>query len=417
MLNSLRLAPLDRQSSVLEYIDVIGMFAPADLAKIAARPDVVSIQPYGERRMLCERQDQIIAGAVTNGTLTGPGYLAWLKSKGFSQDEFNRSGFAVDVSDSGIDDGTTTPNHFGLYEEGDTRASRVVYNKFLAHRIAGARLLAAMGTEISMRILSPGHDDYAGFPFADSEGYHYGLGVCPFAQVGSSVVFDPVNFTSPNYTILQSTAYHNGARISNNSWGGEGDLGSFGAYDVDAQEYDALVRDAQPANSPYATAGNQEMVIVFAAGNAGINTNTFGPESETISTPGTAKNVITVGASENVQPYNAAKDAPDNSGVFDFEADDADGLVDFSSRGPCQDGRHKPDLWRRERTLAAVRRRRPIQPRTGRDWRALWQTTKALNPITLECPAARSTAEVFRFFQAANNSTRRRLARAMPHHV
>ena len=73
----------------------------------------------------------------------------------------------------------------------------------------------------------------------------------------------PTDFTYPNYPTLESAAWRSGARISNNSWGGHGEDGS---YNSDAQAYDALVRDADSS-----TAGNQEMVIVFAAGNDGKN--------------------------------------------------------------------------------------------------------------------------------------------------
>ena len=47
------------------------------------------------------RQDQIVAGNL-NGTgnyPTNPGYLAWLYSMGFTQDQFTASGFVVDVTD------------------------------------------------------------------------------------------------------------------------------------------------------------------------------------------------------------------------------------------------------------------------------------------------------------------------------
>lgn len=55
-----------------------------------------------------------------------------------------------------------------------------------------------------------------------------------------------------------------------------------------------LVRDADSESD-----GNQEMTIVFAAGNSGSGSNTVG-------SPGTAKNIITVGASENVHPFGGA---------------------------------------------------------------------------------------------------------------
>src|SRR6185503_2109840 len=120
----------------------------------------------------------------------------------------------------------------------------------------------------------------------------YGIGVAPFVKVGSSVIFDPDSFTFPNFANLESKGYNDGARISTNSWGAA--VG--GAYGTDSQAYDALVRDAQPAGSSFPAAGNQEMVIVFSAGNSGAGQNTIG-------SPGTGKNVLTVGAAENVQAF------------------------------------------------------------------------------------------------------------------
>ncbi len=110
------------------------------------------------------------------------------------------------------------------------------------------------------------------------------------------------------------------------------------AYTVDAQQYDALVRDAQPdtgcvAPNCISTAGNQEYVIVFAAGNDGSGANTVGE-------PGTAKNVITVGAAENVNPFGGA----DGCGIDDTGANNANDIISFSSRGPTSDGRKKPDI-------------------------------------------------------------------------
>jgi hypothetical protein len=42
-----------------------------------------------------------------------------------------------------------------------------------------------------------------------------------------------------------SRAYRDGAKISSDSWGAD----TYGGYDIDAQQYDALVRDAQPAGA------------------------------------------------------------------------------------------------------------------------------------------------------------------------
>src|SRR6202034_2088769 len=120
----------------------------------------------------------------------------------------------------------------------------------------------------------------------------------------------PETFNNPNFNTIQSSAYHSGARISNNSWGS---TGNFGIYDLQAQNYDALVRDAEPTGSTYPVAGNQEMVIVFAAGNSGDS------GAETVASPATAKNVISVGAADNVQPFGGA----DKGGIGDSESSSA----------------------------------------------------------------------------------------------
>jgi hypothetical protein len=342
LIDQLKLAPLGPQRRVLGFVNVVARVAPAGLAQIAARPDVVSIQPYATPGKLCERQDQIVAGNLTGNVPSGPGYLAWLQSHGFSQSQFGS--FSVDVSDSGIDDGTTHPNHFGLYADGIINGtnSRVIYNRLEGKPNPGSTLAGCDGHgNINAHIVA-GYDNGSGFPFEDTAGFHYGLGVCPFVSLGSSVIFDPTNWTNPSYEDLMSQAYEDGARISNNSWGdsggGQGASPDDGLYNSDSQAYDALVRDAQPAGSSHPAPGNQEMVIVFAAGNDGQ----FG--AGTISAPGTAKNVITIGAAENVQPFGGANDGADLGDTTDAQANNANAIVDFSGMGPCADGRQKPDL-------------------------------------------------------------------------
>jgi hypothetical protein len=332
LLDTLKLEPFERQYAALHYLNVAGRFRPADLARIAAQPEVVSILPYFKARKLDERQDEIVAGNLSGDAPGAPYYLAWLESKGFTQAQFDASGFAVDISDSGIDDGTTTPNHFGLYRSGQTGdGSRVIYNRLEGTPNPGSTLKGCDGHGTLNSHVVGGYDDATGFPFADSSGYRYGLGVCPFVRLGSSVVFDPDNFTNPDYATLETAAYQGGARINNNSWG---DTGADGLYNSDSQAYDALVRDADTA-----AAGNQEMVIVFAAGNDGVNERGR-TASRSITPPGTAKNVITVGAAENVVSLGGT----DGCGWDDAYSADANAVFSYSSRGPCDDGRHKPDI-------------------------------------------------------------------------
>ena len=300
---------------------------------------MISIQPYEDPQKRDERQDQVIAGNLSGLSPSGPGYLAWLAGKGFTQEQFTTAGFVVDLTDSGIDNGTPMPGHFGLSVSGiPAQGSRVIYNRVEGAPHAGSTTAGCDGHgNLNAHILGGFNDSAGGFPHADAAGFRYGLGVCPFVKMGSSVVFDPDTFTSPNYANLQSKAYQDGARISANSWGMTDNN-----YTLDAQAYDALVRDAQPDGSTFAAPGNQEMVIVFAAGNRGTNLNTIGA-------PGTAKNVITVGAAENVRSSSTANGGNssfgnDGCGYSDANSDSANDLASFSSHGPCSDGRQKPDL-------------------------------------------------------------------------
>src|SRR4030095_11577031 len=163
----------------------------------------------------------------------------------------------------------------------------------------------------------------------DAPGYMYGAGVDPDAKLGASRIFDK-NGKLPNqlsFTSVAAGAYAAGARISNNSWGN-----SSNTYDTNAQEYDALVRDAQPG-----VPGNQQMSFIFSAGN-------LGPGGY-VSSPGTAKNVLSVGASENYRPEGT--DACNLDGQGSIGPDGANNVRDilrYSSRGPTVDGGAKPDL-------------------------------------------------------------------------
>ena len=342
LIDRLKVQPLKHEFRFGGYLNVVAHLPPAQLARIAARPEVVSIRPYYDPEKLDESQDQIIAGNLIGTAPSGPGYLVWLASKGFLQSQFGASGFVVDVSDSGIDNGTTSPGHFGLYNLGDPgQPSRVVYNRFEGTTNGSSTLMGCDGHGNLNAHIIAGYCANSGFPFADTLGFEYGLGVCPFVQMGSSVIFDSNNnFSHPDFGNLQSEAYQSGARISANSWGSPFPDGS---YDFQAQWYDSLVRDAQQAGSTFATNGNQQMVIVFAAGN-------WGSAGQTICSPGVAKNVITVGAAEGVRSLsttNGGGDPAGDSGCSsdsDSSANSSDDLAVFSSRGPCADGRMKPDL-------------------------------------------------------------------------
>ena len=343
LIDQLKTAPVQVNYQSDPYRNVVVSLPSDQLDTIAAQPDVISIQPYVQPKKRDERQDQIIAGNLNGTVPSGPGYLAWLASKGFTQAQFDASGFVVDLADSGIDNGTTTPGHFGLYRTGHTgQASRVAYARIEGTPHFGATLAGCDGHGTLNGHIVGNYDGFAGTQHRDTQGYSYGVGVCPFVMIGSSVIFDNSgaknDFTNPNITTMASDAYRDGARISNNSWGSD----TSGDYDFEAQAYDKLVRDAQSG-----TPGNQEMIFAFAAGNAGPCNS---PKSQQgIDSPGSAKNVITVGASANVRSLSSdngglTTDGLDACGVGDADSASADDVDCGSSRGPCSDGRMKPDL-------------------------------------------------------------------------
>ena len=116
---------------------------------------------------------------------------------------------------------------------------------------------------------------------------------------------------------MEST-YNSGARVMNNSWGSA----SNGSYSSTARSFDTLVWN------------HKDYTVCFAAGN---DNNKINLPTECKLTPGAcSKNGIAVGASENYRPLISEETEP-YDGLHQ-------GMAFFSSRGPCSDGRIKPDI-------------------------------------------------------------------------
>jgi subtilisin family serine protease len=150
---------------------------------------------------------------------------------------------------------------------------------------------------------------------------------------------------------LFAPAYEAGARIHANSWGTPDDS-TLGAYDFQASCVDVFLWH------------HRDMLILFSAGNSGEDRS--GGKggyrdgivgSDSVGPPGTAKNCLTVGASDGYQPDSRKPCArvknEDSSlrfpkvgpaGNVADNADPIDGVAASSSRGPTVDGRIKPDV-------------------------------------------------------------------------
>jgi subtilase family protein/Big-like domain-containing protein len=275
----------------------------------------VEMQPVYERNG--ERGAQTAAGNYAPGATepTGPGYMAWLASHGLT----GGAGVIVQVQDDGLDQGI------------DTNAPGTAHPDILG-RIAGI-------FNATSDPLGDGQDGHgqinagiimgnATVGTTDVDGHRLGQGVAPQAWVYATKIFrndlGPFDLGSNTLTDLATFAQDAGAIFSSNSWG----AASAGAYNADAAEFDALARDADPTEP-----GNQPMTHFFSAGNSG-------PFSGSVGAPGTAKNVITVGAGEN-----SDADGTDGCSASPSDANSIRDVVDFSSRGPNQDGRYGPTIF------------------------------------------------------------------------
>jgi subtilisin-like proprotein convertase family protein len=304
----------------------------SEVARLARDPGVVAVEAYAEPELSDERAAQILAGNLTGSFApTAPTYLDWVVDPARIPDETTFD-FAIDVTDEGLDNGAIPTAHddFRTQETGPTRVS------YMANYTSDADARDCGGHGTNVASIATGYNTVTSAPeWEDPSNYNHGLGVAPFARVGGSKIFECDGGFSSSWTPagLGAAAYAAGARISNNSWG-TGNFANWGDYGARSAAYDQLVRDARPE------AGNQQLVEVFAAGNHGDdNPGTQNEGYGTISMEGSAKNVITVGASESVR-----QSGTDGCGVTDAGANSARDIIGFSSRGPTDDGRLKPDL-------------------------------------------------------------------------
>lgn len=321
--------PSYRWAPILAFENLDLRVRVSDIAAIAARADVTFVGETPSFKLMDEKQNVILAGDFTP-TPASVGYVQFLIDLGFSQDPGAYP--IVDLTDSTIDEGgsgVTVLNtaDVKLRVGGDAaQPSRVAYFHNCSSK-PDAQVGAIDGHGSLNAGIVVGYDQRSGAPYQDSNGFHLGLGVNPFGRIGSTAIFVPGFDTSACGNSAQGLVAanaQNGAKISNNSWGANPPPAT---YDATDQAYDAGVRDADPG-----TAGNQEMIYVVAAANAG-------PSAATISSPAAGKNVITVGASENVRP-----DWTDGCGSGPADADNANDVARFSSRGPAPGNRVKPEL-------------------------------------------------------------------------
>ncbi|HEX7860906.1 MAG TPA: S8 family serine peptidase [Verrucomicrobiae bacterium] len=287
-----RFARLTRYSKLPAGRVLEGEISSRKLQSLVDSKAVLWVEPAAEPKLFDALAAQIIGGeGIDNGI-------------GVHDLGFDGEGVSVAVPDSGLHFGEADGMHVDL-------AGRV--DAFFHYgELEDASDEHSHGTHVAGIIAGNGAGGET-----DEFGYLYGLGIAPKAHIVAQRMFDGLGgyHAPPSMAKLTTDAVRAGADIGSNSWGED----TQGRYDIFAMEFDALVRDADPE-----TPGDQPFILEFSAGNAG-------PGERTIGSPAVAKNVIATGASQNER--------------YDFLIyAGMDGMADFSSRGPCEDGRIKPDL-------------------------------------------------------------------------
>ncbi|HEY6328459.1 MAG TPA: S8 family serine peptidase, partial [Blastocatellia bacterium] len=180
-------------SKVLRFTNIKVMVETGNISEIAQMPDVVWIEPWAEPRLMDERQDQLVANNYSAGQLDAPDYLAWLQGFGLA----TAPSFIIDVADSGIDQGNLDPAVIHKAFLNPAGVTRVAYAEYESGSGQTGSVNDETGHGTLNASIAGGYDNDSSFPDTDSDGYRFGLGVAPFAQLGVTKIFDPT-FLNPD---------------------------------------------------------------------------------------------------------------------------------------------------------------------------------------------------------------------------
>jgi len=305
---------------------IVRVIPPQNWTALAVLPGVQIVEPY-HTRSLANDLARVTLGVSTT-TTDAHNYT--------NITELTGKNVMVEMNDSGVD-----ATHPDLSSRVIGDAIQSLTDTF-GHGTHVAGIIAGDGTE-SYSITQPQYVPQGSVTNADQNNTDF-RGKAPKATLYSvgGVEGDDTNFISDSY--LQEQPALTNALISNNSWVFDGD----NTYDLEAASYDAAVRDALPA-----VTGSQPVLFVFAAGNDGGGDNGGGGGNpDTISSPATAKDVITVGATEqlrNITNYVTALNGSSNQ-YWQPMTDTSYQIANYSSRGNVgigtegDAGRFKPDV-------------------------------------------------------------------------
>ena len=353
---------------------VVASVAPNTITEVANEPGVQAILPFSFPEFHNDRAT-VAMGAAANRV--------------FADLELRGTGQIVGVADSGLDTGVAATLHNDIRGRVASLTSmptdvffRQFTNDVAPFDDGAADTNSAHGTHVAGSVLGNGAEAVsAGSAFVPR-------GMAPDAQICFQAIEQRINwktlaqinaagldiswwtgggqpwpppafglFGLPNALgTLFTGAYTAGARIHTNSWGSN----VAGVYNANSRAVDSFMFQ------------NRDMLILFSAGNSGRDNNGNGViDPDSMGSPGTAKNCLNVGATENNRPAGStptpginanwsvlgsgAGPTWPNLGPAGHVSDNIEGMAAFSSRGPCDDGRIKPDLVAPGTNILSVR--------------------------------------------------------------
>jgi hypothetical protein len=372
-----KFAPRLRRNGVLPYIVRLDRSAVPDEVEAALRLAGVQVLRRGSQLLMVADSTQLDRVGDIDGVATIEDFALRIKHNEFGGGQImgsalaNASGFdgstqTIAIADTGLGFGTAAGAHADI---DPVRVGSIVnwpgVTDFCFETIANdgpQDVDTGHGTHVATAALGAGNATGAGrgtapgahLVFQAIENYAVPSLLCSLIYglpEGYYLVGLPDNIGD-----LFNQAYLQNARVHSNSWGAE----VAGAYSADSANADAFVWS------------HRDLAVTFSAGNSGVDADGDGIVDDTsINAPGTAKNVITVGASENDRQSHFECDAaltyttcaaqsgqnaiftygsawperyPANPLRDDPSAGNAEQMASFSSRGPTSDGRIKPDV-------------------------------------------------------------------------
>ncbi len=283
--------------------------------------------------------------SIFNHNLTGSGQIAAVADSGNDSDmcfqRYDATAGAITDAQSPVPPSTGSIDPSKKIVAYYVQPGATAYDNNVS--CAGGPATSWHGTHTSSTVVG---DNFVNLSTPTAPGINTGDGMAPnaklvFQDVGNDTTGCLSGLNDPYAMYLQ--ALNAGARTHSNSYGSA----TGGAYTADDATADRFLFD------------HEEMTIFFSAGNSGSGANTIG-------SPGNSKNVVTVGALGSGNSLTVAS---------------------FSSRGPTDDGRRKPDIMAPGTVVSAAGDSSHTSNNCG---------FKTLSGTSMACPATAGAATLLR---------------------